>query len=63
MQYIKEARQEKGLTQEQLAAMIGVTQGAVAQWENGLSHPSFTKIPRLADALGITIDELMRKAG
>lgn len=64
MQNIKEARQMKGITQEQLAKMLGITQGAVAQWENGLTHPSFDMLPKVAEALGMTVDELIgKKAG
>ena len=62
MDNIREARKAQGLTQEQLAELIGVTQGTVAQWENGLTHPSFEKIPKVANALGITVEELL-KAG
>lgn len=60
---IKEARLAKGLTQEQLAKAVGVTQGAVAQWENGLTHPAFAVLRKLAEALGVTIDQLIGKAG
>jgi transcriptional regulator with XRE-family HTH domain len=64
MQNIREARQMKGITQEQLAKMLGITQGAVAQWENGLTHPSFEMLPKVAEALGLTVDELIgKKAG
>jgi tellurite methyltransferase len=63
MKEIEEARKAKGLTQEQLAKLVGVTQGAVAQWENGQTHPSFPVLPRLAAALGVTVDELIGKAG
>lgn len=64
MQNIREARQLKGITQEQLAKMLGITQGAVAQWENGLTHPSFDMLPKVAEALGMTVDELIgKKAG
>lgn len=64
MQNLKEARQLKGITQEQLAKMLGITQGAVAQWENGLTHPSFEMLPKVAEALGLTVDELIgKKAG
>ena len=61
---IKEARTELGMTQEQLAKEIGVTQGAVAQWEKGLTHPSFEILPKLAKTLKITLEELIvDKAG
>ncbi len=61
MQNIREAREAKGMTQEQFAKMVGVTQGAVAQWENGLTHPSFDKLVRIADVLEVPLDELVRK--
>ena len=61
MQNIREAREAKGMTQEQVAKMVGVTQGAVAQWENGLTHPSFDKLVRIADVLEVPLDELVRK--
>lgn len=63
MQTIREARQAKGITQDQLAKMLGITQGAVAQWENGLTHPSFEMLPKVAEALGIKIEDLIGKAG
>ena len=61
MKTIEEARKAKGLTQEQLAKMLGITQGAIAQWENGLTHPSFEMLPKLAEILGMTVDELINK--
>ena len=63
MQTIREARKALGLSQEQLAKLVGVTQGAVAQWENGLTHPAFAVLPKLAAVLGMTVDELIAKAG
>lgn len=63
MKTIEEARKAKGLTQEQLAKLLGITQGAVAQWENGMTHPSFQMLPKVASALGVTVDELIGKAG
>lgn len=61
MQNIRDAREAKGLTQEQFAKLVGVTQGAVAQWENGLTHPSFDKLMKIADVLEVPLDELVRK--
>jgi transcriptional regulator with XRE-family HTH domain len=61
MQTIIDCRKAKGLTQEQLAKLLGVTQGTVSQWENGLTHPAFNMLPRLANALGVTVDELIGK--
>jgi len=63
MQTIKEARKALGMTQEQLAKALGVTQGAVAQWENGISHPAYEKLSLIASVLKMSIDELIKKAG
>lgn len=60
MNVLRAARKAKGLTQASLASQIGVTQGAVGQWEKGLTHPSVSLMPKLADLLGITVDEIVR---
>lgn len=52
-------RREKGLTQEQLADKVGVSAQAVSKWENELSCPDVSILPQLADALGVTTDELL----
>lgn len=44
---IRLARLARGLTQAALAASVGVTQGAVSSWEQGLESPSFTHILKL----------------
>ena len=56
---IREMRVAKELTQDQLAAAVGVTQGAVVQWENGTTAPRFRTLPRLAEVLGVPVDKLV----
>lgn len=56
---ISTKRKEKGLTQIQLAQMLSVSNRAVSKWENGDGYPDITILPQLAQALGITIDELL----
>ena len=56
---IRQARKAAGLTQVQLAELLGVTQGAVAQWENGQTHPSFGVLKPLAAVLGLTLEQLI----
>lgn len=63
MGIIRQAREAAGMTQEQLAAVVGVTQGAIAQWENGATHPSYLKLKPLAHALRITLDDLISEDG
>ncbi len=48
---IKELRESKKMTQEQLALAVGVTKGAIANYENGVSHPRETIIYKLFDIL------------
>lgn len=45
--------------QKQLAQKIGVTHAAISYWENGVNIPNVKDCWLLADALGITIDELV----
>ena len=53
-------RKEKGFTQEQLAAMIGVSAPAVSKWETGNSYPDITLLCPLARALGTHVDTLLQ---
>lgn len=50
---IKEARISKGLTQEELARELGITKGAVANYENETSHPKEPVLYALIDTLGV----------
>lgn len=56
---IADKRREKGVTQEQLAAYIGVTKASVSKWETGQSYPDITFLPQLAAYFNISIDNLM----
>lgn len=51
-------RKEKGLTQEGLANLLQITPQAVSKWENGVGLPDVTLIPRIANALGVTVSRL-----
>jgi transcriptional regulator with XRE-family HTH domain len=56
---IIQKRREKGLTQEDLAAYLGVTKASVSKWETGVSYPDITQLPLLAAFFEISIDCLM----
>jgi transcriptional regulator with XRE-family HTH domain len=49
---LRRLRQEKGLTQREVAEAVGVSQGVVAHWENGRCAPSPRRMGRLAALLG-----------
>lgn len=55
-------RKERGMTQKELAAHMNVTDKAVSKWERNLSCPDVNTIPRLAEVLGISVEELMTSA-
>lgn len=50
---LKEARNASNMTQEELALKIGVTKGAIANYENNVSHPKEEILYRLFDALNV----------
>lgn len=52
-------RKEKGLTQEQLAETLGVTNKAVSKWENGRGMPDLALVQELSKILGITVSTLL----
>ena len=52
-------RKKCGLTQEELAEKCSVTPQAVSKWENDLTAPDISLLPRLAEIFGVTTDELL----
>ncbi len=56
---VAELRKEKGMTQADLAEKMGITDKAVSKWERDLSYPDIASIPRLAEILGVSVDELL----
>ncbi len=56
---IAELRKNNGMTQAELAEKMNVTDKAVSKWERDLSCPDVSSFPRLAEVLGVTVDELM----
>jgi transcriptional regulator with XRE-family HTH domain len=56
---IRVARRERGLTQEDLAASVGVSRSAVAQWETGRSGQVRGNMARIARALQVDVEYLL----
>ncbi len=56
---ISEKRKAKGMTQEELAANLGVSPQAVSKWENNLSCPDISLLPAIAKIFGMSVDELL----
>lgn len=60
-QTLRAAREKKGLSQAELARLVGVQSGAVWRWEFGLRNPRMELVPKIAAALGVTADSLLAK--
>ena len=56
---IKQLREGRGLTQAELAQMIGVSSKTISKWETAKGLPDITLLQPLAQALGISVIELM----
>ena len=60
---IKRLREARGLTQLQLAGRLNVSDKAVSKWETGRGYPDITLLGALADALGVSVTELLAGEG
>ncbi|MBR7184666.1 MAG: helix-turn-helix transcriptional regulator [Clostridia bacterium] len=56
---IKKLRRARDLTQEEVAAHLGVSYQAISKWERGDGYPDITMLPALANYFDITVDELL----
>jgi transcriptional regulator with XRE-family HTH domain len=59
---IKSAREKMGLTQGQVAKILGISRGAVGQWEIGLGAPATERLGMLSGYLGVSLDWLLDNA-
>lgn len=57
---IRELRRRNFLNQTAFANRIGVTQGTVSQWENGLTRPNSEQLKAISEAFNISVDDLLR---
>lgn len=56
---IKQLRQERDLTQEDVATCLGISFQSISKWERGDGYPDITMLPALSNYFGISIDELL----
>jgi transcriptional regulator with XRE-family HTH domain len=57
---LKKVRAKKKLSQGALARLLEVDKGYISNIENGKKNPTLATIQRLADALGVSADELLK---
>ena len=56
---LKTLRNEKHLSQSQLATELNVSNGMISFWENGLYEPTATNIINVAQFFNVSIDDLL----
>lgn len=54
---LKEFREQKGLSQTELANLVGLKQTTISQYENGSRRPNLLIAKKTADALGMSLDD------
>ena len=59
VKFIRDQRQEKGLTQQQLADAFGITAKAVSKWERGQNAPDISLLASLSKVLDVSINEIL----
>ena len=57
--FLYELRKEKGMTQAELADVLGVTNKAVSKWETGEAMPETAQLLPISRIFGVTVDELL----
>lgn len=57
--FLAQVRRAQGLTQAELAEQLHVTDKAVSRWERGVGLPDINTLEPLADALGLSLADLM----
>lgn len=56
---IRKLRIEKGMTQRQLAAVLGITQQTINSYENNRSNPGYDLLIKMASFFGVSLDYLI----
>lgn len=56
---LKELREKKGISQRELAKMLGFSQGTVGNWESGIRKPTYKTLYKIADLFNVSVDYLM----
>ncbi|MDF2889468.1 MAG: Methylase involved in ubiquinone/menaquinone biosynthesis [Lacrimispora sp.] len=56
---IAELRKNKGLSQQELATVMGVAHQTVSKWETNVTFPDITLLPQLAQYFDVSVDELL----
>ncbi len=56
---IKQLREQRGMTQEELANRLGVKYPAVSKWERGMAYPSMNTVIKMAELFQVSMDVVL----
>lgn len=56
---IKQLREQRGMTQEELANRLGVKYPAVSKWEHGMAYPSMNTVIKMAELFQVSMDVVL----
>ena len=59
LEIFKALRKDKGLTQKQIAEILGISPQIISRWETGTSYPDIMMLPAIASYFDITTDDLL----
>ena len=59
---LHEERERRGISKYTLAAQCGLAQQTISYMERGLRHPSFETILRVADGIGVNLEDVLKQA-
>lgn len=60
---LRELRNKSGLTQNEIAAKLGVSGQTILNWENGIYEPKINQLIQLADLFNVSVDYLIERKG
>lgn len=53
--WLREQREQKGLTRAELARLAGVSEGAISKWESGKQEPRYRELIKIADVFEVSV--------
>jgi transcriptional regulator with XRE-family HTH domain len=59
---LREEREKRGLSKYALSAQCGLSQQTISYMERGLRQPSFETVLRIADGIGLNLEDILKKA-
>lgn len=59
---LSDKRKAAGITQNDLADALCIDRSTIAKWETGKAYPRAALLPKIAQVLGCTVDELLKES-